>query len=107
MTLQRRETASRLSESMRHYALTGCYLGAGTGEERLAVILLAGFVLRNRLDELEQLWAIWGATAKASHRGEAFAEMVLRIRDWRQWPGMYGPGACREQAHNHEAPNTR
>jgi hypothetical protein len=55
--------------------------------------------MRNQLDALERLWGELGAQLKSPRRGEAFAEMALRIRDWRQWPDTYG---CQERTHIHE-----
>jgi hypothetical protein len=88
-----------IPSAVEHYLLTGCYHGAD-----LDLFLLAGAVMRNQLDALERLWGELGAQLKSRRRGEAFAEMALRIRDWRQWPDTYG---CQERTHTHEVPNTR
>jgi hypothetical protein len=85
-------SAPEIPAALIHYLLVGCYRDAD-----LDLFLLAGAVLRDNLHGLEHLWAELGPVLKSQHRGEAFAEMALRIRDSRRWPDMHGRLACREE----------
>jgi hypothetical protein len=100
MSLRRRETGrDELTDAMRHFLAQGCWQEPpSTQEEKLSLFLLSGQVLRNNLDGLRRVWADLGPLLKAQHRGECFAEMALRVGDWRRWPAdVFGRMNC--QAH--------
>lgn len=70
-----------LTEELLHVVLTGCYGQAGAFD--FECFLLAGAVIRGRLESLRALWAEHGAAIKTEYPEETFAEVALRGDDWR------------------------
>lgn len=91
--------------ALAHYLLVGCYSGGPRPD--LDVHLLAGFVMRGDLTGLRGAWGDVGAVVKRGHRGETFAERVLKRGAWREGDARCDR-RCRANSHTaKETPNGR